>query len=77
VSDAADVDAALRAAAGAFPAWRDSTPAQRSLALLRFADAIEARAQVRPGRQRLDPRPRAGHARSQGTRLRRGLEPVV
>jgi betaine-aldehyde dehydrogenase len=44
VSDAADVDAALRAAAAAFDAWRDTTPAERSLALLRFADAIEARA---------------------------------
>src|ERR1700678_1710324 len=43
VSDAADVDAALRAAAAAFGPWRDSTPAERSLALLRFADAIEAR----------------------------------
>ncbi|MGW5411330.1 gamma-aminobutyraldehyde dehydrogenase [Actinomadura geliboluensis] len=45
VSGAADVDAAFRAAAGAFPAWRDATPAERSLAMLRFADAVEARAQ--------------------------------
>ncbi len=45
VSDAADVEVALRAAARAFPAWRDTTPAERSLALLRFADAIEARAE--------------------------------
>ena len=44
VSGAADIDAALRAAAAAFETWRDSTPAERSLALLRFADAIEARA---------------------------------
>src|SRR5258708_6490439 len=44
VSGAADVEAALRAAATAFETWRDSTPAERSLALLRFADAIEARA---------------------------------
>jgi len=43
VSDAADVDAALRAAAAAFEGWRDATPADRSLALLRFAAAIEAR----------------------------------
>src|SRR5258707_1926581 len=43
VSGSADVDAALRAAAAAFETWRDSTPAERSLALLRFADAIEAR----------------------------------
>jgi betaine-aldehyde dehydrogenase len=45
LSSPADVDAALRAAAAAFPAWRDTTPAQRSLALLRFAAAIEARAE--------------------------------
>ena len=43
VSGPADVDAALRAAAEAFETWRDTTPAERSLALLRFADAIEAR----------------------------------
>ena len=45
VSTAADVDVALRAAAAAFETWRDTTPAERSLALLRFADAIEARAE--------------------------------
>jgi betaine-aldehyde dehydrogenase len=45
VSGAADVDAALRAAAAAQPGWRDATPAQRSLALLRFANAIEARSE--------------------------------
>ncbi|NKZ04773.1 gamma-aminobutyraldehyde dehydrogenase [Actinomadura latina] len=44
VSGAEDVDAAFRAAADAFPAWRDATPAERSLAMLRFADAVEARA---------------------------------
>jgi betaine-aldehyde dehydrogenase len=44
VSGAADVDAAMTSAAEAFPAWRDATPAARSLALLRIADAIEARA---------------------------------
>jgi len=45
VSGPADVDAALRAAAAAFESWRDSTPAERSLALLKFADAIEARSE--------------------------------
>ena len=45
VSDAGDVDTALRAAASAFETWRDTTPAERSLILLRFADAIEARAE--------------------------------
>ena len=43
VSSTADLDAALRAAAAAFETWRDTTPAERSLALLRFAAAIEAR----------------------------------
>ena len=45
VSGAADVDAALNTAAEAFETWRDTTPAERSLALLKFADAIEARAE--------------------------------
>jgi betaine-aldehyde dehydrogenase len=44
VSGPADADAALRAAAKAFEGWRDTTPAERSLALLRMADAVEARA---------------------------------
>ena len=45
VSGAADVDAALNTAAEAFDTWRNATPAERSLALLRFADAVEARAE--------------------------------
>ncbi len=44
VSGAKDVDAAMEAAAAAFPGWRDATPSERSLALLRIADALEARA---------------------------------
>jgi betaine-aldehyde dehydrogenase len=44
LSGPGDVDAAARAAAAAFPGWRDATPAERSLALLRIADAVEARA---------------------------------
>jgi betaine-aldehyde dehydrogenase len=44
VSGAADVDAAYAAAAAAFDGWRDSTPAERQLALFRIADAIEQRA---------------------------------
>jgi len=43
LSGVADVDAAMRAAADAFETWRDSTPKDRSLALFRIADAIEAR----------------------------------
>jgi betaine-aldehyde dehydrogenase len=45
ISGAADVDAALKAAAAAFEGWRDATPSERSLALLRIADAVEARAE--------------------------------
>jgi betaine-aldehyde dehydrogenase len=45
VSGPADVDRAMTAAAEAFPAWRDATPAERQRALLRIADAIEARAE--------------------------------
>ena len=45
VSGEAEVDAAVRAAADAFEGWRDATPGERSLALLRIADAIEARAE--------------------------------
>ncbi len=43
-SGAEDVDDACRAAAEAFVGWGRTTPAERSAALLRFADAIEARA---------------------------------
>jgi len=44
VSGAADVDAAMKAAASAFEDWRDSTPSERQRALLKIADAFEARA---------------------------------
>ena len=45
VSGEADVDAAYAAAANAFESWRDSTPSERQRALLKFADAMEARAE--------------------------------
>jgi len=45
VSGGADVDTAMAAAAEAFGGWRDATPSERSLALFRIADAVEARAQ--------------------------------
>jgi betaine-aldehyde dehydrogenase len=45
VSSAADVDEAVTAAAVAFESWRDVTPKERSLAMYRFADAIERRAE--------------------------------
>ncbi|MDQ4215812.1 aminobutyraldehyde dehydrogenase [Microbacterium capsulatum] len=44
ISDRSDVDAAYAAAATAFPLWRDTTPAERQLALFRIADAMAARA---------------------------------
>lgn len=45
VSDQADVDAAYAAASAAFESWRDSTPSERQKALLKIADAFEARAE--------------------------------
>ncbi|MFC4855319.1 gamma-aminobutyraldehyde dehydrogenase [Actinophytocola glycyrrhizae] len=42
-SGTADVDQAMRAAARAFGDWRRTTPKDRQLAMLRFADALEAR----------------------------------
>jgi betaine-aldehyde dehydrogenase len=44
-SSQADVDAAMTAASSAFEEWRDATPSERSLALLKIADAVEARAE--------------------------------
>ena len=44
VSSAADVDAAMAAARDGFERWRDTTPGERQRALLRIADAVEARA---------------------------------
>ena len=44
-SNAADVDTAMKAAADAFPIWRDSTPSERQRAILKIADAIEARSE--------------------------------
>jgi betaine-aldehyde dehydrogenase len=45
VSGRADVDRALRVAGEAFSSWRRTTPSERSLALFRIADALEARAE--------------------------------
>ncbi|SDK17485.1 betaine-aldehyde dehydrogenase [Lentzea albidocapillata subsp. violacea] len=39
-----DVEAAMRSAGTAFDHWRSTTPAQRQLALLRIADAVEQHA---------------------------------
>jgi betaine-aldehyde dehydrogenase len=43
VSGKPDVDRAMEAAASAFESWRDTTPSERQQALLKFADAVEAR----------------------------------
>ena len=45
LSGPADIDDAMQAAAAAFETWRDSTPSERSLAMFRFADAVESRAE--------------------------------
>jgi hypothetical protein len=44
ISSAADIDDACRAAARAFESWKRTTPSERSLALLRLADGLEANA---------------------------------
>lgn len=44
VSSAADVDAAYASASKAFTEWGQTTPSERQQALLKFADAIEKRA---------------------------------
>ncbi len=45
VSGEEDVDRAYRAAGDAFETWRDSTPSERQRAMLKFADALEERAE--------------------------------
>jgi betaine-aldehyde dehydrogenase len=45
ISDQTDIDRAFEAASRAFETWRNSTPSERQLALLRIADAIEERAE--------------------------------
>ena len=45
VSDAADVDAAVRVAAQAFTSWKRTTPSERSMAILAIADILEANAE--------------------------------
>ena len=45
LSGPADVDSAMTAAEKAFEGWRDVTPSERQRALLKFADAMEERAE--------------------------------
>ena len=44
LSGAEDVDRAFKAAESAFEAWGETTPAERQMALLKIADALEKRA---------------------------------
>ncbi|QKV90640.1 gamma-aminobutyraldehyde dehydrogenase [Streptomyces sp. NA02950] len=45
LSGATDVNAAMAAAAAAFPLWRDATPSTRQKLMLKIADAVESRAE--------------------------------
>ena len=45
VSNADDIDAALQSSLRAFQSWRRTTPAERSMAMLKIADVFEARAE--------------------------------
>ena len=45
VSNAADVDKAMKAAASAFEIWKESTPGERQKAINKIADAIEDRSE--------------------------------
>jgi betaine-aldehyde dehydrogenase len=45
VSNAADVDKAMQAAATAFEVWKESTPSERQKAINKIADAIEVRSE--------------------------------
>ena len=45
ISSEQEIDAACHAAARAFESWGNTTPSERQLALLKIADAIEARAE--------------------------------
>ena len=63
LSGEADIDAAFRDSARAFEEWRDTTPSERQLALLRIADAIERRGEDRVVSERA-----RGHRRAKGRR---------
>ena len=45
VSNASDVDKAMKSAESAFESWKDSTPGERQKAINKIADAIEARSE--------------------------------
>ncbi len=61
ISSAADVAAAYAAASAAFNVWGETTPAERQRALLKIADAVEARAEELADLECADTgKPRAG-----------------
>ena len=45
VSNASDIDKAMKSAATAFESWKDSTPGERQKAINKIADAIELRSE--------------------------------
>jgi betaine-aldehyde dehydrogenase len=45
VSNAADIDKAMKSAESAFEIWKESTPGERQKAINKIADAIEARSE--------------------------------
>ena len=45
VSNASDIDKAMKSAASAFEVWKESTPGERQKAINKIADAIEARSE--------------------------------
>ena len=45
ISNASDVDKAMKSAAAAFEVWKESTPSERQKAINKIADAIEARSE--------------------------------
>ena len=66
-SSAEDVDRAVNAAATAFETWKKTTPQDRSLLLLKLADALEAEGRrARPARER--ERRQAGRCRDRRDR---------
>ena len=60
ISEQEDIDRAFEAAQRAFETWRDTTPSERQLALLRLADAIEERAEELVGPNQRTPENRSG-----------------
>jgi malonate-semialdehyde dehydrogenase (acetylating) / methylmalonate-semialdehyde dehydrogenase len=73
LSDAAEVDRAVRAARSAFPVWRDTPAAERARLLARFRELLEADAE--PLARRVSRENGKTIAEARGS-IRRGLEAV-